>query len=63
MSYKKDRRTRGHEATLVKEHCGLDIRKYPFSQRTMHDWNTLSTDYISTYYLGRRRTIVSLSIS
>ena len=31
LSLKKDRRTRGHEVTLVKEQCRLDIRKYLFS--------------------------------
>ena len=27
-----DNRTRGHEVTLVKDRCRLDIRKYLFSQ-------------------------------
>ena len=27
---KKDSRTRGHEVTLVKDQCRLDIRKYSF---------------------------------
>ena len=34
-SLKKDSRTRGHEAKLVKDQCRLDIRKYLFSQRTI----------------------------
>ena len=34
-SLKKDSRTRGHEAKLVKDQCRLDIRKYSFSQRTI----------------------------
>ena len=42
FSLKKDR-TRGHEVTLVKDQCGLDIRKYSFSQTTINDWNKLST--------------------
>ena len=33
---KKDSRTRGHEVTLVKDQCRLDIRKYSFSQRTIN---------------------------
>ena len=28
FSLKKDNRTRGHEVTLVKDQCRLDIRKY-----------------------------------
>ena len=32
FSLKKDSRTRGHEVTLVKDQCRLDIRKYSFSQ-------------------------------
>ena len=44
---KKDNRTRGHEVKLVKDQCILDIRKYSFSQRTINDWNTLSTDCIT----------------
>ena len=31
FSLKKDNRTRGHEVKLVKDQCGLDIRKYSFS--------------------------------
>ena len=36
VSLKKDSRTRGHEITLVKDQCRLDIRKYSFSQRTIN---------------------------
>ena len=43
FSLKKDSRTRGHDATLVKDQCRLDLRKYSFSQRTINDWNKLST--------------------
>ena len=47
FSLKKDR-TRGHEVTLVKDQCRWDIRrKYSFSQRTINDWNKLSTDYVT----------------
>ena len=35
-SLKKDSRTRGHEQTLVKDECRLDIRKYSFSQRNIN---------------------------
>ena len=41
---KKDSRTRGHEVKLLKDQCRLDIRKYSFSQRTINEWNKLSTD-------------------
>ena len=47
FSHKKDTRTRGHEVKLVKDQCRLDIRKYSFSQRTVNEWNTLSTDCIT----------------
>ena len=43
----KDSRTRGHEVKLVKDQCRLDIRKYSFSQRTVNEWHTLSTDCIT----------------
>ena len=46
-SLKKNSRTRGHEVKLVKDQCILDIRKYSFSQRTINEWNTLSTDCIT----------------
>ena len=35
------------EVKLVKDQCDLDIRKYSFSQRTINDWNILSTDCIT----------------
>ena len=46
FSLKKDNRTRGHEETLVKDQRRLDMRKYSFSQRTIHEWNKLSTDCV-----------------
>ena len=48
FSLKKDSRTRGHEVKLVNDQCRLDIRKYSFSQRTLNEWNKLSTtDFIT----------------
>ena len=47
FSFKKDNRTRGHKVTLVKDQCRLDIRKYLFSQRTINEWNKLSTDCVT----------------
>ena len=44
FSLKKDSRTRGHEVKLVKDQCRLEIT---FSQRTINEWNTLSTDCIT----------------
>ena len=44
FSLKEDNRTRGHE---VKDQCRLDIRKYSFSQRTISEWNKLSTDCVN----------------
>ena len=40
FSLKKDSRTRGPEVKL-------DIRKHSFSQRTINEWNKLSTDCIT----------------
>ena len=47
FSLKKDSRTRGHEVILVKDQCRLDIRKHSFSQRTINEWNKLSTDCVT----------------
>ena len=47
FSLKKDNRTRGHEVTLVKDQCRLDIKKYLFSQKTINEWNKLSTDCVT----------------
>ena len=47
FSLKKDSRTRGHEVNLVKDQCRLDIRKHSFSQRTINEWNKLSTDCVT----------------
>ena len=47
FSLKKNNRTRGHEVTLVKDQCTLDINKYSFSQRTINEWNKLSTDCVT----------------
>ena len=47
FSLKKDCRTRGHEVKLVKDQCRLDIRKHSFSQRTINEWNKLSTDCVT----------------
>ena len=46
----KDSRTRGHEATLIKDqyiYWILGFRKYSFSQRTVHEWNKLSRDCVT----------------
>ena len=47
FSLKKDSRTIGHEVKLVKDQCRLDIRKHSFSQRTINEWNKLSTDCVT----------------
>ena len=44
---KKDSRTRGHQVKLVKDQCRLDIRKNLFSQRTINEWNKLSTECVT----------------
>ena len=47
LSLKKYCKTRGHEVKLVKDQCRLDIGKFSFSQRTINQWNKLSTDCIT----------------
>ena len=47
ISFNKGNRTRGHEVTLAKDQCRLDIRKYSFSQRTINEWKKLSTDCVT----------------
>ena len=46
FSLKKDSRTRGHEVKFVKNQCRFDIRQ-SFSQRTVNEWNKLSTDCVT----------------
>ena len=38
--------TRGHYFTLVRKQSRLDVRKFPFSQRTINVWNKLSTECV-----------------
>ena len=44
---KEGSRTRGHKATLVKEHCMLDMRKYSFLQSVINEWNKLLNDCVN----------------
>ena len=44
---KEGGRIRGQKATLVKEQCMLDMRKYSFSQRMINEWNKLSNDCVN----------------
>ena len=44
---KEGSRTRGHKAALVNEQCGLDTRKYFFSQRVINEWNKLPNDRVN----------------
>ena len=52
FSLKKDSRTRGLQVKLLNDQCRLDIRKYSFSQRTINEWNKLSTDFITASSLN-----------
>ena len=47
-SLKTDNRARGHEVTLVRDQCRLDIRKYSFSHMTINEWKKLSTYCVTT---------------
>ena len=60
----ENNRTRGHEVTLAKDHCRLDIRKYSFSQRTINEWNKLSTDCVTASSVNMfKNKVDTLSIS
>ena len=61
VSLKKDNRTRGHEVTLVKDQCRLDIRKYSLSQSTINEWNKLSTDCVTASCLNMFKNKVDIS--
>ena len=60
--FKKDSRTRGHEVTLVTDQCRLDIRKYSFSQRTINEWNKLSTDCVNASSVNTFKTKIDISL-
>ena len=45
FTVKEERRTRGHGVTLAKK-CILDIRKFPFTERTVNEWNRLSANCV-----------------
>ena len=61
FSLKKDNRTRGHEVNLVKDQCRLDIRKYPFSQRTTNEWNKLSPNCVTVSSVNMFKNTVDVS--
>ena len=62
FSVTEGRRTRGHGVTLAKKQCRLDIRKFSFSQRTVNEWNRLSTDCVgdSSVNLFKNKTDIYL---
>ena len=51
-------RTRGHKAALVKEQCRLDMRKYPFSQTVINEWNKLLNDCINASSVNMFKNII-----
>ena len=61
FSFKKNSRTRGHEVTLVKDQCRLDIRKYSFSERTTNEWNKLSIDCVTASSVNMFKNKVNTS--
>ena len=61
LSLKKDSRTRGHEVTLVMDHSRLDISKYSFLQRTINEWNKLSTDCVNASSVNMFKNKVDIS--
>ena len=47
FKYRTDNGTRGHSWALAKERFKLDIRKYVFSQQTIHEWNRLQGECVN----------------
>ena len=43
---KENKKTRGHNFTLVNKQSRLDVRKFSFFQRTINVWNKLSNDCV-----------------
>ena len=41
------------EVKLVQDQCRFDIRKYSFSQKTINELNTLSTDCVTASSVNR----------
>ena len=39
---------RGHSLTILKQHCGLNVRKYFFTHRVVDTWNKLSEDTVNS---------------
>ena len=56
FSLKKDSKIRGHLVKLIKDQCRLDNRMYSFSQRTMNEWNTLSTYCVTASSVNMLKT-------
>ena len=53
-------RTRGHRMKLTIDHNRLDIRKYCFSQRVVHVWNSLPESCISAPSLSIFKCMVDI---
>ena len=48
ICFSLSRKITEHEVKLVKNQCRLDIRKNSFSKRRANEWNTLSTDCLTS---------------
>ena len=46
LEIKESKIARGHNFTLVKKKSRLDVRKFPFSQRTINVWNKLQAECV-----------------
>jgi len=40
-------RTKGNKYKLVQHHCHYDLRKFNFTNRVVHSWNSLSNHVVS----------------
>ena len=60
LSVKEERRTRGHEVTLAKKQCKLDIRKFSLSQRTVNERNRLSAECVGASGINMFKTKIDI---
>jgi len=54
------RETTEHGLTLAKKQHRLDIRKFPFSQRTVNEWNRLSADCVGASSVNIFKTEIDI---
>ena len=58
FKFKEGSRTRGHKAALVKTQCRLDMRKYSFSHRVIHELNKLSNYCVNASSVNMFKNVI-----